>query len=385
MHTGNTTWGGWMHGLCGMAALAAAMAAPLAHAEPGEDHPQVARFPGARIDHYDFKQYEEFVLLLSKPVNRKSEYTADKLLPLEGQVTYIHYKVPTEASPLQVFRNYQSALRRSGFTTLFVCERPCTTENLGSFAELMKAKKHYLNYSTDNQFLAAQRGNTYVSLWVNDGGVWQHVVEKEALNDALMEVRGESTIAKSLSQDGKVDLYGFQFDTGKAVLKDGSRSTLQDLGTVLQDNPSLRVEVVGHTDDVGGADANLKLSQARAAAVADALARSHGIDTQRLTVRGMGQTQPLMDNTSETGRAKNRRVEIIALLPPAAPVAAAAAPRAAPGRAVANPVAAPAPTPAPTPAPPTTVATESSSGGNVLDDASKLMEAANKLKNLFGR
>lgn len=376
--------GGWGYvGWC-MAALVAATGAPLVHAESGEDHPQVARFPGARIDQYDFKQYEEFVLLLSKPVNRKNEFTADKLLPLEGQVTYIHYRVPESASPLQVFRNYQSALRRSGFTTLFVCERPCTTENLGSFSTLMKANKHYLNYSTDNQFLAAQRGNTYVSLWVNDGGVFQHVVEKEALNDALMEVRGDSTIAKSLSQDGKVDLYGFQFDTGKAVLKDGSRATLQDLGTVLQDNPTLRVEVVGHTDDVGGADANLKLSQARATAVAEALARSHGIDAQRLTVRGLGQSQPLMDNTSEAGRAKNRRVEIIALLPPALPVASAPAPAPrAKGRGAANPAATtPAPAPGTAPAP---VAMESGTGGSVLDDASKLMEAANKLKNLFGR
>jgi OOP family OmpA-OmpF porin len=360
----------------GIAVLAAAMSAPLAHAELGEDHPQVARFPGALIGHYDFKQYEEFVLLLSKPVNRNSEYVADKVLQLEGQVTYIHYEVPKFVSPLQVFRNYQSALRRSGFTPLFVCERPCTTNNLDSYSKLMKASKHYLNHSTDNQFLAAQRGNTYVSLWVNDGGVWQHVVDKEALNDALMEVRGESPIAKSLSQDGKVDLYGFQFDTGKAVLKDGSRATLQDLGTVLQDNPTLRVEVVGHTDDVGGADANQKLSQARAAAVADALARSHGIDAQRLTVRGMGQTQSLLDNTSETARAKNRRVEIIALLPSTASVAATPTPRAQQGRVGSSPVA---PT---TPAP---VAMDSGAGGSVFDDASKLMDAANKLKGLFGR
>lgn len=367
----------------GIAALAVALNAPLAHAEPGEDHPQVARFPGAHIEQYDFKQYEEFVLLLSKPVNRNSEYVADKVLPLEGQVTYIHYEVPKSASPLQVFRNYQSALRRSGFTTLFVCERPCTTNNLDNFSKLMKASKHYLNYATDNQFLAAQRGNTYVSLWVNDGGVWQHVVDKEALNDALMEVRGNSPIAKSLSQDGKVDLYGFQFDTGKAVLKDGSRATLQDLGTVLQDNPTLRVEVVGHTDDVGGVDANLKLSQARAAAVADALARSHGIDAQRLTVRGMGQGQPLADNTTEAARAKNRRVEIIALLPSTAPVTTAPAPRVPPGRVLASPVI-PAPAPAPVTALPP-VATESGTGGSVFDDAGRLMDAANKLKGLFGR
>jgi OmpA-OmpF porin, OOP family len=221
-------------------------------AEPGEDHPAVARFPGSTMDGYDFKEYEEFRLILSKPVNRNNEWVADKSLPLEGRVTYIRYQIPTSASPLQVFRNYQSSLRRSGFKELFVCERPCTEANLSSFAKLMKATKHYLNYSTDNQFLAAQRANTYVSLWVNDGGAWLHVVEKEALNDALMGVTGESPIAKALNSNGKVDVYGFQFDTGKAVLKDSSKATLQELAKVLQDNPALNIEIIGHTDDVGG-------------------------------------------------------------------------------------------------------------------------------------
>ena len=356
------------------------VATPAAHAQRGEDHPEVARYPDSKIDHYDFKEYEEFQLILSKPFNRSGTWTADKLMPLEGRVTYIHYVVPKSASPLQVFRNYQSALKRSGFTALFTCERPCTETNLDSFSRLMKAPKHYLNYSTDNQFIAAQRGNTYVSLWVNDGGVFQHVVEKEALNDALMEVRGESPIAKSLSLDGKVDLYGFQFDTGKAVLKPASAPTLQELGKVLQDNPTLSVEVVGHTDDVGGPDANQKLSEARASAVTDALAKSYGIASARLTTRGMGQTVPLMPNTNEAGRAKNRRVEIIAMLPPAPaaqqpkPGAAKATPAPQPQQAQAPAPAAPAPAPAPAEAPKT----------NVVNDASKLLDAASKLRGLFG-
>lgn len=347
-----------------------------AHAEPGEDHPEVARFPGAVMEGYDHKDYEEFQLILSKPVERSNRYTADKLLPLEGQVTYIHYSVPKNASPLQVFRNYQSSLKRSGFSELFTCERPCTTANLGSFRELMKARQLYLNYGTDNQYLAYQRKNTYVSLWVNDGGVWLFVVQKEALNDGLMAITGESPIAKSLSLDGKVDLYGFQFDTGKAVLRDGSRATLQELGRVLQDNPSLQLEIVGHTDDVGGLDTNQRLSEARAQAVADALAKTYAVDTTRLSTRGLGQTAPLASNANEAGRAKNRRVEIIAVRAMASVAAAPAAqPRSASPRAAAYPpvVAEPAPQAA---APARTT--------SLMEDAEKAVNAANKLKNLFG-
>ena len=355
--------------------LAAVAGPSLANQEA--DHPEVARFPGALIKNYDYKEYEEFQLILAKPQSMPGGgYTAAKLMPLEGKVTYIHYEMPKSVSPLQVFRNYQSSLRRSGFAELFTCERPCTTENLSAFSGLMKARKLYLNYSTDNQYLAAQRNNTYVSLWVNDGGAWLFVVEKEKLNDGLMAVTGESPIAKALGADGKVDLYGFQFDTGKAVLRDGSKPTLQELGKVLQDNPSLSLEVVGHTDDVGGADANQRLSEARAAAVADALNRQYGIAAQRLKTRGVGQTVPLAANTTEAGRAQNRRVEIIAQLPDTATKAAPAS-RAAP--------AAQPPTPNTAAAQPSgTPATEQPKPRNLLEDANKAVEAAGKLKNLFG-
>ncbi|CAM8631725.1 OmpA-like domain [Comamonadaceae bacterium] len=367
----------WRRGAFAVAVVLGLTALPVvASAEQGADHPEVARFPGARINNYDYKEYEEFQLILAKPQRAPGgAFTAAKLMPLEGKVTYIHYEMPKSASPLQVFRNYQSSLRRSGFSDLFTCDRPCTTENLSNFQGLMKARQLYLNYSTDNQYLAAQRNNTYVSLWVNDGGAFLFVVEKEKLDDGLMAVTGESPIAKALGADGKVDLYGFQFDTGKAVLRDGSKPTLQELGKVLQDNPSLNVEVVGHTDDVGGVDGNQRLSEARAAAVAEALNRSYGIAALRLKTRGMGQTVPLAANTSEAGRAQNRRVEIIAQLP-ATPVAAPAT-RAAP--------AAPAQTanttaPQPVPAP----AQEAPKTRNLMDDANKAMEAAGKLKSLFG-
>lgn len=359
-----------------MAVWLAALAGPAA-ADNEADHPEVARFPGASIRNYDYKEYEEFQLILAKPQPAPGGgYTAAKLMPLEGKVTYIHYEVPKSVSPLQVFRNYQSSLRRSGFTDLFTCDRPCTSANLGEFRNLMKARQLYLNYSTDNQYLAAQRNTTYVSLWVNDGGAWLFVVEKEKLNDGLMAVTGESPIAKALGADGKVDLYGFQFDTGKAVLRDGSKPTLQELGKVLQDNPGLSVEVVGHTDDVGGAESNLRLSEARAAAVADALGRQYGIAAQRLRTRGVGQTVPLAANTTEAGRAQNRRVEIIAQLPETSAKTAPAS-RATPavqapaaGTAVAQPSSTP-------PA-------EQPKARSLLEDANKAVEAAGKLKNLFG-
>jgi outer membrane protein OmpA-like peptidoglycan-associated protein len=69
--------------------------------------------------------------------------------------------------------------------------------------------------------------------------------------------------------------------------------------------------VVGHTDNVGGLEANMKLSQSRADAVTQALVRDHGISASRLKAYGDGPYAPVSSNDTEEGRAKNRRVELV--------------------------------------------------------------------------
>ena len=91
----------------------------------------------------------------------------------------------------------------------------------------------------------------------------------------------------------------------------GSDKSLGELAQVLKDNPTLKIEVVGHTDNVGAAVANQQLSQDRARAVVDALSQKHGIGSERLTAQGQGDGQPVASNASEEGRARNRRVEIV--------------------------------------------------------------------------
>jgi OOP family OmpA-OmpF porin len=285
--------------------------------EAGQDHPAVTRYPGATIAHYDFKEFEQAQLILSKPYQRNGDYVADKVLPLEGAVTYIHYEIDKQASALQVFRNYQSMLRRSGFKELFVCERPCIRDNLGDLKGLLGARSLYLNGAEDIQYVAAQRGNTYVSLAVNSMGsstdAWLLVIDKGQLDDGKMGISGDSPIAKALSAQGRVDLYGFYFDTGKSSLKKGSEKTLNELAQVLQDNPTLKIQVLGHTDNVGQDADNQQLSQERAQSVVNALSEQQGIDGTRLEALGLGASQPIAPNSSEKDRARNRRVEIVAV------------------------------------------------------------------------
>lgn len=102
-----------------------------------------------------------------------------------------------------------------------------------------------------------------------------------------------------------------QFETGTAVIRDESSRLLQQVADVLTSHPEIAsCEVAGHTDDTGTAELNLRLSEARARAVSAWLV-AHGVEGQRLSARGYGATRPIADNSTEEGRAKNRRVEFL--------------------------------------------------------------------------
>ncbi|WP_158538053.1 OmpA family protein [Corallincola holothuriorum] len=290
-------------------------------AEKGQDHPRLERYPGAVIEHYDYKEYEEGQLILSKPYDNGDDWTADKLMPLEGQVTYIHYELPKSVSTLQVFRNYQKTIAKSGGEILFNCERPCVTENLGSLKSLVKARDLYMNGHEQLQYLAAKVGDSYISLFVNhiyETNVFLFIIDKEGLDDDKM-----SPMAASLAKDGKIDLYGLYFDSGKETLKPESAPELQQLSELMKSYPELNILIVGHTDNVGDDSLNQNLSNGRANSIQHQLSRNYGVKPQRMNAMGKGESAPVADNSTESGRAKNRRVEIIAMNPQVLQVAMA--------------------------------------------------------------
>lgn len=100
------------------------------------------------------------------------------------------------------------------------------------------------------------------------------------------------------------------FATGSAELQEGDNSNLDKLVTFLNDYPERRVQIEGHTDNVGSAEYNQELSRRRAEAVGEYLTQ-RGIDAQRLSTKGIGMKRPVADNSTATGRQQNRRVEII--------------------------------------------------------------------------
>ena len=105
-------------------------------------------------------------------------------------------------------------------------------------------------------------------------------------------------------------LKNIQFESKSVELEPVSMIELNKLVQLMNDNPSVKIQINGHTDDVGNDADNLKLSESRAKAVVDYLI-SKGIDAKRLASKGFGETQPVADNSSEEGKALNRRTEFI--------------------------------------------------------------------------
>ena len=125
----------------------------------------------------------------------------------------------------------------------------------------------------------------------------------------LLQRHAEGDMARSINQTGSAALYGIQFDTNSSTLRPDSSATLSKVLAVILNRPNSQWIIAGYTDNQGKAERNQKLSEARAAAVVDWLV-SHGVASNRLTSEGFGATHPVADNSTDEGRAKNRRVEL---------------------------------------------------------------------------
>ncbi len=153
--------------------------------------------------------------------------------------------------------------------------------------------------------LSADASRLSVSQTDDPGGSneWNTVVLVPAPADS-------AAMARAIANGGLAEIYNILFDTDQAVVKPASKPVLDQIAKLLKDNPTLRLEIAGHTDNTGTAQHNLVLSQQRARAVVQTLVQNYAIATARLQAKGYGDTKPIVPNDTDRNRANNRRVEL---------------------------------------------------------------------------
>ena len=144
---------------------------------------------------------------------------------------------------------------------------------------------------------------------IAEGSYGIQIIEREAMKQDIAINAAE--LQKGLAATGHIAVYDILFDTGKSDIKPESESALQEIAKMLTQSPGLKLHVVGHTDNTGDLAMNMKLSQARAAAVVAALTGRLGVAAGRLNPFGAGPYAPVASNRTEEGKAKNRRVELV--------------------------------------------------------------------------
>lgn len=245
-----------------------------------KDHPMFTRMPGYWIYKCVDKQFDAYAFVTGP----------GKTETVEGRkATWTYYpqaKATDKPSELQIKRNFEAAIQKAG-------------------GKIVGADKGRQTFT-----LTADGKEIWVEVWAEFTGKYGFtIVEKKAMAQDI--VATAEVFSNDIRSTGHAAIYGIYFDSGKSVIKPESDAALAEIAKLLNSDPGLKLNVVGHTDNVGQMDSNMKLSQARAEAVAQALIAKHGIATTRLKGYGVSSLAPVTSNESDAGRAKNRRVELV--------------------------------------------------------------------------
>lgn len=293
------------------------------------DHPLVGRYQGSVINFYETRDYDE-IALPERAIPAGEERNPDAWTrDLAGEITSIRYEGPGDRSALEIMRNYEAALEANGFEIVFFCNTDDCVEQ-GGISSFWDVGRGGIGLPTNwetSVYLLAQRknaqGNAHVGMLAvetaprGDIPLLTHVamtiVEADPMDTGQIEFVEASAMEEAFASDGRIAVYGITFDFDSAALRPESMPQIEQLGTLLNENPNLKVVIVGHTDSLGAFDYNLSLSQRRAQSVVDVLIADYGIDPSRMTPAGAGMVAPVATNRTEEGRALNRRVEIVEL------------------------------------------------------------------------
>ena len=238
--------------------------------EGSKDHPMFNRLLGFYITDYSAEDF-----------GTHQFYYLDKDEVIEGKKTLITYVSDNEVGALKIIRNFSNAIKKIGGQ---------------AFEE-----------GENRVVLMLKKGNaeTWAEVYAYSDGYSLTVIEKGEVEQEITA----NAILKELNETGKAILY-INFDTGKSTIKKESLPIIDQIIEMMKQAADVKLSVEGHTDSDGSNESNQKLSEDRAKSVVDAIVTG-GIDASRLSSAGFGEEKPIADNSTEEGKAKNRRVELI--------------------------------------------------------------------------
>ena len=263
----------------------------------------------------------------------KRIYTQPPLI-LEGKLTRLWYEAPGQTRALEIYRNYVNELTSAGFKPLYDSTTDPAAQDWTNFLATFSSNHNFIkNKRTEYVMYAATSGSirtgtfqkdaTTVRLvavdWPKDDRDYKakegayiavDILETKPMQQNMLTVSA-AEISSSLTANGKIAIYGILFDSGKTDIKPESKPSLEQIAASLKAEPSVKLHVVGHTDSVGSLENNLSLSKRRAEAAASALNKDYGIAATHMTGNGVASLAPVANNSSDEGRAKNRRVELV--------------------------------------------------------------------------
>ena len=263
--------------------------AALLNSQDDIEHSMVKKMPGFKLKK-SLSKKSNFSIFQFRIIENKKIITLEK----KGRYWKLVYhnldnkgKFNTKISKIDIMNNYRAAAKEMGGKVLY-----------------------------------AKRGKITFTLPLNNGGtLWAYVtaldgnydliiIEEEGFKKQL--VFSAYQMKRTLDSLGTISIYGINFDTAKDRLKQGSEKVLLEIVKLMKNYPELRIEIQGHTENVGLANYNLDLSNKRADTVKDYLLL-FGVEKKRMIAKGYGLSKPIVSNDTEEGRVKNRRVELLKL------------------------------------------------------------------------
>ena len=256
-----------------------------------------------------------------KPFDRHGFLAGGKYVTQEGREALFQYNLSNPDtgrtySEIEFLRNYENAVAALGGQKISSVQ--FTPEVVAAAGGREAIEKHWAAASppaadAEHYTYLIRTADKEYWVHVSTGGIvppmgFVAVLEKQGMKSSLGFLDA-AAMKKELDAKGRVALY-INFDTAKATLRPDAQPIIAEVNKLLVADPSLKLSIEGHTDNTGSAATNRELATARARSVLGALV-GLGVDSSRLASQGFGPDKPLADNSTDEGRAKNRRVELV--------------------------------------------------------------------------